>query len=174
MNAQEKKKSMSEKPKMAAEEVQAETVSIRQGGAIRVEADRVEVRQGGVVQANTKSLEITGGGLLIGQAEDARIFTSRSRVVVVRHDATMDQSGTMLQIARGDVTMEQSGTVVQIANNIKMGDNNGTVFLFAKNVEGDVRTAFGQKESIAFAIVAGITTGLVLLGGALLGRRKQK
>lgn len=156
-----------------ARDLHAESVTIRQGGAVNVDADTVEVRQGGIVNASTKSLELTGGGILLAQSENARIFASRSAAVIVRHDASLDQSGTVLQITSGDVSMEQSGTIVQIANNIKMGDNNGTVFLFAKNIEGDVHSAFGQKESLAFAVAAGITTGLVLLGGLLLGRKKK-
>ncbi len=160
-------------PEKKAGDVRAEAVTIRQGGAVNIEADKVEVRQGGIVNASTKSLELTGSGILLGQAQNARFFASRSGVVIAKHDAALDQSGTIVQITRGDVSMEQSGTVVQVANNIKMGDNNGTVFLFAKNIEGDVHSAFGQKESLAFAVAAGITTGLVLLGGLLLGRKKK-
>jgi len=156
-----------------AGDVHAESVTVRQGGVINVDAEKLEVRQGGIVNASARSLELTGGGILLSQAENTRIFASRSGVVIAKHDAALDQSGTLVQIARGDVTMEQSGTVFQVANNIKMGDNNGTVFLFAKNIEGDIHSAFGQKESLAFAVVAGITTGLVLLGGMLLGRKKK-
>jgi len=151
----------------------AESVTIRQGGAINVEADKVEVRQGGIVNARAKKIELTGGGLLFGQAENVRIFASRSGAVIARHDAALEQSGTVVQLTAGDVTMEQSGAVVQIANKVKMGENNATVFLFAKNIEGDVHTVFGQKESATFAVVAGIAAGLVMLVGTLLGRRKK-
>ncbi len=168
--SEEQKTNTSEKK---AGDVHAESVTVRQGGVINVDAEKLEVRQGGIVNASARSLELTGGGILLGQAENARIFASRSGVVIAKHDAALDQSGTLVQIARGDVTMEQSGIVFQVANNVKMGENNGTVFLFAKNIEGDVHSAFGQKESLAFALVAGITTGLVLLGGMLLGRKKK-
>ena len=168
---------MTEKQKNKADkkagDVRAESVTIRQGGAVNVDAEQIEVRQGGIVNASTKSLELTGGGLLLGQAENARIFASRSGAVIAKHDAALDQSGAIVQITRGDVSMEQSGTVVQIANNIRMGENNGTVFLFAKHIEGDVHSAFGQKESLAFAVTAGLTAGLVLLGGLLFGRKKK-
>ncbi len=160
-------------PEKKASDVRAESVSIRQGGAIHVEADKVEVRQGGVVNAKAKSLEITGGGLLLGQTENARLIASKSGAVIAQHDVEMDQCGTMLQISRGDVTMEQCGAVVQVANHITMGDNNGTVFMFAKNVDGDVHTAFGHKESVTFGVVAGLTAGLVLLAGSLLSRGKK-
>jgi len=165
-------KKVQDKKKQAGD-ARAESVSIRQGGAINVDADQVEVRQGGIVNASAKSLALTSGGILLGQSEEAHILASRGGVVIAKHDAALDQCGSLVQITRGDVRMEQSGTVVQVANHVKMGENNGTVFLFAKQIEGDVHSAFGQKESLAFAVAAGITTGLVLLGGLLLGRRKK-
>jgi hypothetical protein len=64
--------------------------------------------------------------------------------------------------------------MVIVANNVRTTGTSNTLFLFARNVEGNVTTAFGQRETVIFGTVAGIVAGFILLlGGLIRGIRKR-
>jgi hypothetical protein len=84
----------------------------------------------------------------------------------------MDQAGARVVLARGDVTMDQAGSLVLAAPRIK-AQNCGTLLLIAGRVEGEVRAAFGPRESVIFGAVTGGVAGLVLLLARLIRRRRQ-
>lgn len=157
-----------------ANQVQAKEVNITQGGAYSVQTDTMHVSQGGVLKADTQKLEITEGGVGLVETQDAVLNASGSIAVFAKGNVNIDRGGVQAVFAEGDITMNQSGVVLQVADKVTMGENNSTVFLFAKSVEGEVHSQFGQRESALFGIMAGISTGMVLLIGLLLGRRRKK
>jgi hypothetical protein len=64
--------------------------------------------------------------------------------------------------------------VALVANQVALENDTSVVFLLSKNVEGDVTAQFGQKESVLFGIVAGIAAGIVILSGAMFGKKRKK
>jgi hypothetical protein len=171
----------------SARDVKAETVDITQGGARRVEgkdvtlrqagaqsvqADNLVIRQGGALKAQAEHLEMIESGLVLSRARSTNMTASHAAVVLSGGDVTMDQAGARVVVARGDVTMDQAGSVVLAAPSVK-AQNCGTLLLIAGRVEGDVRAAFGPRESAIFGAVAGTLAGLVLLLARLVRARRQ-
>jgi hypothetical protein len=102
-------------------------------------------------------------------------MTASNAVVIVNQgNATLDQCGAQVVVAKGNAQIDQSGIVAMVANNVTLENNNSVVFLLAKNVEGEVKTQFGPRESALFGILAGLSAGVVLLAGAMFGKKFKK
>jgi hypothetical protein len=154
-----------------ARRVEGKEVTLRQAGAQSVQADNLVIRQGGALKAEADHLEMIEGGLVLSRARSTNMTASHAAVVLSGGDVTMDQAGARVVVARGDVTMDQAGSVVLAAPSIK-AQNCGTLLLIAGRVEGDVRAAFGPRESAIFGAVAGVAAGIVFLLARLVRRRR--
>lgn len=155
-----------------AREVKGTNVTIRQGGAQTINAENLVIRQGGVCKAQADRLEMLQGGVMLAQTETANLTASHAGVLLARGDVTMNQAGAQVLLAQRDVTMDQAGALVMAARNVK-AENCGTVLLVAGRVEGNIKTAFGPRESAIFGAVAGGVAGLVLMLGRLARQRRH-
>ena len=122
--------------------------------------------------AKADSLDMTQGGAGLLQVNTAKLTASPVGIVLSRGDVTMDQSVGRLVLAAGDVTMDQAGAAVVAARNVK-AENCNTLLLLAGHVEGDVKAAFGPRESAIFGAAAGAVAGAVLLLARLVQRRRR-
>jgi hypothetical protein len=93
--------------------------------------------------------------------------------VIAKGDVTMDQAVGRLVLAAGSVKMDQAGAAVVAARSVK-ADNCNTLLLLAGRVEGDVKAAFGPRESAIFGVVTGAVAGLVLLLARLVQQRRRR
>jgi hypothetical protein len=155
-----------------ANQIQAQEVTIRQGGANSVQADVVQIRQGGVVKVEADKMEVSQGGVVFASTQHAHLAASNAMLITARGNVNIEQGGLQVLVTQGDVQQEQCGTVLQISKSVTMDNNSSTVFLFAKNVDGEVHTQFGQRESILFGVLAGISAGIVLLSGVLFKKKR--
>jgi ribosomal protein L27 len=155
-----------------ARNVTGTNVTLRQAGAQTVTAEQLVIRQGGALWAKADDLDMTQGGAGLLQAQTAKLTASQVGVVLARGDVTMDQAAGRLVLAAGDVTMDQAGAAVLAARNVK-AQNCSTLLLLAGHVEGDVKAAFGPRESAIFGAAVGAVAGLVLLLARLVQRRRR-
>jgi hypothetical protein len=156
----------------AARHVEGSEVTLRQAGAQSVKAETLVIRQGGALQAEAERLEVLEGGVVLARAKSANLTASRVAVVLSGGDVKMDQAGARVVLARGDVTMDQAGSLVLAAPSIK-AQNCGTFLLIAGRVDGEVRAAFGPRESVIFGAMTGAVAGLVLLLARLVRRARR-
>lgn len=157
----------------SVQNLNATTASIRMSGVQTVNTQKLTVRQGGMMRARTDQLDMVQGGAGLIQAKEARMTASSAGIVAVRGDADLDQTVTRVLVSAGDVHIDQGGAAVVVANSVKT-DNSLAIFLIARKVEGDVRVAFGQRESILFGAVAGVVAGAMLLLSSLFRQRRRK
>ena len=153
-----------------ARNVKATHITLRQAGAQSVTADNVVIRQGGAIKAQADRLEVLQGGIVLAQTQTASLTASQAGVVISGGSVRMEQAAAKTLLSGGDVTMDQSGAVVIAARSVK-AEKCSTVLLLARQVEGTVNTAFGPRESVIFAVVAGAVAGVVLSLFRLVRRR---
>jgi hypothetical protein len=151
----------SEVNREAVRDVYGQNVTIRQGGMQSAKGDRITVRQGGILKAEAENLELVQGGVVLLRTQTASINASNAGIIFSGGDVNMDLSAAKVLVSGGNVTMDQSASVLMVANKLET-PSASTVFLIARNVEGNVTTTFGQRESVLFAVVAGLVTGIVL------------
>lgn len=151
--------------------VEAGTVNMNQAGAMRIAASTVTIKQGGAAMVKSDTFTVQQGGMLVGQAQQANLTTSRAGAVVAGQDANMSMSGANVLVSGRDVKMENSGTFLMVTGRDVSMQNSGTLLLFTRQVNGTVNTAFGPRESVIFGAVAGVVMGLVLV---FMPRRKRK
>lgn len=142
--------------------INADSVTLRQGAVQTVKSDRMTIRQGGVLNSTSEAAEFTGSAVGLARSQTARFTTSTVAGAFVRGDAVFDQSASRVVAVLGEVRMDQSVNVLTVTRSAKL-DNSNIVFLLAQKTEGPVNPVFGPKESIAFGAVAGIVAGLFFL-----------
>lgn len=145
---------------------QPNTVEIVQGAAQNVTAKTVSVRQGAMLSAHAEQIELFQGGVGLVQANEAKMVTSQSAVVIAEGPVSMEQSGAGVIAGKGSMRMKQSGALAVISNDVT-AEESGVVFLFARTVRGTIRPMFGAREAAILGVAAGALTGLVLSIGKL-------
>ncbi len=156
-----------------APSVNANTVTVRQGVVKIINADVLVVRQGSVLKAESKQLEMSQSAVALVRSDTAELTTSRAAAVVAGGDVHIDQGSTKVVLARGDVHLDQAASVAVLARSVR-SENSATVFLLANKIEGDVRTAFGTRESVIFGAVAGVVASIIMLVANMIKARKKK
>jgi hypothetical protein len=154
-----------------AHTVRGLNVTLRQAGAGTVTAEQLTIRQGGAVKAEADHLEMTQGALVAAKTKTANLKASMAGLIVAEGSVQMDQAAAQILLSKGEVTMDQSGALVMISRSVK-AEHSGATFIIARKVEGDIKTAFGPKESLIFGAAAGILTGLTLFLFRLLHRAR--
>jgi hypothetical protein len=120
-----------------AQNIEAQTVSISQGGAQNVKADKVFVEEGGIARAEARFIDVHAGGIAMARAEN--------------------------------VTITDGGAAIVAAENVKMQDS-VAVFVAANQIEGqDTLVIFDIRAAVIFALVLGFVTSLFKF---IMGRRR--
>jgi hypothetical protein len=150
------------------------SVDIVQGGATRVQGDRVSIKQGGTVIVDARQMELFQGAVVYARGESLKMSASQGGVVLARGHADIEQGATGFVLAGGPVNLDKSAAGVIIAREARV-EQSASVFLIAKNVSGQVKTLFGTRESLLFALVAGLAGGIAFaLTRLFVGTRKPK
>jgi hypothetical protein len=72
------------------ENVEADTVSISQGGAQNVKAEKVHVEQGGIARAEARFIDVREGGIAIAKGENITITDGGAAIVAAEHVKMQD------------------------------------------------------------------------------------
>jgi hypothetical protein len=136
-----------------AELINARRVDLRQSAAANVKAEHLQAHQSAL--AAVDAAEVTAEQTAVGyvQAEKATVG-GLTGAVVAEH--AVIQYGMAAFVAGRDVQVKDSRTVV----------------LLAQNVNGPVTTMFSTRDVLIFGLVSGLFSGLMLLLGRMLSRRR--
>ena len=122
------------------EDVNAETVTINQGGAQSIEAESVDITQGGAQVIEAKDVAITPGGALFLEAHNAEF--------------TMGGAGF---VTADNADLNQAGAGIVIADTLKAEENTTIAMLFAGEIEGTPTVRADARKLAAFGAAAGLT-----------------
>lgn len=162
-------KSLNEAPSAES----ARSVDIVQGGATRVQGDRVSIKQGGTVIVDARQMELFQGAVVYARGDSLKMTASQTGVALARGPAEIEQGATGALFAADKVKLDKSAAGVVAAHTVEVQDS-ASVFLIAKNVSGQVKTLFGTRESLLFALVAGLAGGIAFaLTRMLVDSRKS-
>ncbi|MCR9143722.1 MAG: hypothetical protein NXI24_15855 [bacterium] len=165
---------VSQEPRSDPADTGARRVDIVQGGATRVQGDHVSIKQGGTVIVDARQLELFQGAVVYARGDSLKMTASQAGVAFARGSADIEQGATGAVIAAGPVNLDKSAAGAIIAREVR-AERSASVFLIAKNVSGQVKTLFGTRESLLFALVAGLAGGIAFAITRLLlaSRRSQ-
>src|SRR5262249_7648980 len=105
-----------------AGDVNAHSLTIRQGGARSVTAHEVRVRQGGIARVDAHEVEVTQGGVALATTETLRL-TAAGAWGVLADRASLDQSAVQVVAAREQVDMDQAAAGVVVGGAVHVRDS---------------------------------------------------
>jgi hypothetical protein len=143
-----------------AQNVEAQTVTVNQGGIVRVDADTVSVRQGGVLYAKADTIQVTQGGIGLARADGVTVMAGYASGVLASN-VSLDAGGAKYILAREGVSMQQAAALV-VASPAVTVTNSITGFLLARQVNGNVRVLFDRQAALVFGIATGIVMGMIM------------
>jgi hypothetical protein len=149
-----------------------DSVLIRQGAAQSVEANTLTIRQGGVGISHAGQVDLNSGGSLWSTSDTMNLSNSSSAVLVSKGTSTIDQSAVQVLASAGSISMDQSAVGVMAARDVTI-ENSAVVFLIAKNVQGNVVPLFGPREAAIFGVLAGLVGSVVLIIAQFIGRKRK-
>jgi hypothetical protein len=144
-----------------ANHIEADMVELRQAGAQQVKGQTITVRQGVVAQAKAETLTMSQGGVVLAEADQATLTTATVGVVWAKEQVVLDQSVARAILTGGEVSLDQSGTGVLLARRVSIGSNSNVLLMIAGRVDGQVNAVFGPLASAAFGAAFAVVLALL-------------
>jgi hypothetical protein len=141
------------------EQVNAESLSISQGGVNIAQAGRIDLRQGGITRAQAEDITVTQGA--IGMARGDRVSVEMGAIGLAVGGQVHLSQGVAGSILAREVRIEQGGARTVIASHATFQQTSGTIMLIAGKVDGNVRTILDWRGAAIFGVVFGLVAGLV-------------
>ena len=133
-----------------------------------VEAQSITLRQGGVVQMTTGQVDLAAAGVGVIRASDVRVGPGYNVVATLADKAVIEESLAPAIIARQEARLDQSAAGVLVSNRITLS-NSAVIMAVADTVEGDVRVQVKPQVAAVFGAAFGAALSVALL----LGRRRR-
>jgi len=143
-------------------------IDLRAGAIDVVEAEKVTISQGGAYQIAASEVVLSQGAAGIVEADTAMIQDAIA--LSVRGDVVSAESSTVALAVGEDVLLNDVRAGVVLADSVK-AERSSTVVLISREVHGSVETVLDARGAALAGIVAGVAVGIVLLAGNLLSRR---
>lgn len=142
-----------------AGDVNAHSLTIRQGGARSVTAHEVSVRQGGIARVDAHEVAITQGGVAVATADTLRL-TAGGTWGVLADRATLDLSAAQIVVGRERVDMDQAAAGVVVGGSVHVRDS-AVGLVLAPRFEGQgVRVLLSPQAAFAFGAGAALVLSL--------------
>ncbi len=142
-----------------AGDVNAHSLTIRQGAARSVTAHEVSVRQGSIARIDAHDVEITQGAVAVATAETLRL-TAGGAWGVLAERASVDQSVVQVVAARERVEMDQAAAGLVVGGHVHVRDS-AVGLLLAGRFEGQgVRVLMSPQAAFAFGAGAALVLSL--------------
>ncbi|MCJ7511677.1 MAG: hypothetical protein MUO23_01750 [Anaerolineales bacterium] len=154
----------------SAPEVRAEVVAVR-GPVGVIEADTVTIHQGGAseVRAMQVDMHFSGAGTIDGEV----VHLDEAAAILIRGDSVMLVESTAGIVTAGEVHLDGSRAAL-VAGGTVYAHGTSTGVLLAREVHGDVSTVLDTRGALLAGIGGGLMIGLVLLvGGQFKGRCRR-
>lgn len=139
----------------------------------RVQGDQVRLLQSGTLLVDARTLEINQGAVVYARGDRLDMRNSQSALSLSRGGSEFQQSASGVTVSGGSVNLHQSASGAVIARDVSLRDS-ASVFVIARSITGSVRTLFGPRESVLFALVAGLAAGVAFaITRALVGTSRS-
>jgi hypothetical protein len=122
------------------DDIEADHVTINQGGAGQVKATTVEVTQGGIQAVEADHVTISQGGAFIIEADSA--------------DLTLSGAGL---VTSDNVNLHSGGAGVVVADTLKTDPGSVIGVLFAGTIEGQPNVKVDARRAAAFGAAMAVT-----------------
>jgi hypothetical protein len=143
-----------------AGDVNAHSLTIRQGGARSVTAHEVSVRQGGIARVDAHTVDLTQGGVAVATTGTLRM-TAGGVGAVLADRATLEQSVVQVVAARERVDMDQAAAGVVVGGSVQVRDS-AIGLVLTPHLEGqNVRVLIGTPAALAFGAGAALVFSLI-------------
>lgn len=122
--------------------VEAQTVMMKQSGAEQITADRVVMEQSGAKSIDAKSVQMDQSG-----------------VVALGSDNTVLMQSSAVQVVADEARLSKSSALIVSARQARIEDS--SVFLFAGTADGEVKPVLTPLTAAIFGAAAGLVLALV-------------
>jgi hypothetical protein len=143
----------------AAANVDADAVSVSQGGITNVNAHTVEVRQGGIAYAQADDITVTMGGVALARADRLNVELGGMGISFARE--THLSQGAARSVVAQDVRIDQGLVGTMVAGRATFDRPSGVFLLIAGRVEGPVKALLDWRSALAFGAAFGLLWGIV-------------
>ncbi len=151
------------------ETIKADLVRMYQSGANNIFADEVGMKESGVVGMKAHTVSAHQSGVIALKADEVNI--AQGGAVVVQANDVHIQGNAGL-VAATEVSMQDGYSLAVASQNLR-AERVETLVLLAGKVEGDVTTLIDTRGAILAGLLGGIVSGLFLLMGKLIFRRRK-
>lgn len=134
--------------------VEAQTVMMKQSGAEHITADRVVMEQSGAKSIDAKSAQLDQSGV-VALGSDNAVLMQSSAVQVVAEEAHLSRSSALIVSAR----------------QARIEDSN--VFMFAGTADGEVKATFTPATAAAFAAAFALVLAVASLAIRVVTSRDE-
>ena len=152
-----------------AETIKADLVRMHQSGASNIYADEVGMKESGAVGTKAHTVSAHQSGIVTLKAEDVKMAQSGAGVVQANNIHIQGNAG----LVTGNTVAMRDGYSLAVAGRDVSTERVETLVLLAGNVEGDVTTLIDTRGAILAGLLGGIVSGLFLLMGKLIFRRRK-
>ena len=145
--------------KEQGQDLQADIVEIDGGTIERVDAETVSIFQGGVRQAVAGNLEMR-----LGAAGSLQASTARLEQVVagaVRGNAVEIIESDAAAVMGGEINAEHSRIGIALADSIHM-DQGSSLIMLTREIRGEVTTVLDTRGAMVAGLLAGMAAGAIL------------
>ncbi|MBN2555309.1 MAG: hypothetical protein JXA97_05165 [Anaerolineales bacterium] len=144
-------------------------IDLHAGAIDVVEAEKVTISQGGAYHVTASEVVITQGGAGTVQADTAILRNAVS--LSARGEMLSVESSTIGAAVGEEVSLTDVRAGMIYADSVR-SERSSSIILLSREVHGSVETVLDTRGAALAGIVAGVAVGMVLFAGSLLTRRK--
>ena len=148
--------------------IHAEVVRLHQAGADAITADDVELTQSAA--ANVKANQINAHQSAMATVNAAEVITQQGAIGFVQAEKASVGGFTGAVIA-GSAELHNGVAGFVVGQEVHVNEAR-TILLFSRNLYGNVTTLMDSRSALIAGLVGGLFSGLMLLLGRMLVRRR--
>ncbi|HSJ87674.1 MAG TPA: hypothetical protein VK909_10730 [Anaerolineales bacterium] len=148
--------------------VQAEAVRIHQASAGSIAAEDVTMHQSAA--AAVKATRVSTHQSALAAVESVEVLADQTFVGMLQAEG-VSLSGYAGVVTAGNADIRNAMAAVVVGTDLRVSDSR-TVLLIGRNVQGNVTTLMDTRSALISGLVAGLFSGIMLLLGRALFRRK--
>ncbi len=153
---------------MEVQNVQAEAVRMHQASAGSIAAEDVTMHQSAA--AAVKATRVSAHQSALAAVESVEVLADQAFVGMLQAQG-VSLSGYAGAVVAGNADIRNVMAGVVSGSEIRVNDSR-TVLLIGRNVQGNVTTLMDTRSALIAGLVAGLFSGMMLLLGRALFRRK--
>lgn len=153
----------------SVESIEAELVRMHQSAAQEITAEEVELHQSIALDVTTASMTSHETALGVVSTKDAQMINSAAGAIRADNVALTGQVGLVMA---GSANLGNTYAGLVAGREVR-GERIETLILLGNRIEGNVQTVVDTRGALLAGLTGGLVTGLMLLMGRLMFRRRS-